>query len=63
MKWKKKYSRTVRRFALFPIRCRDEYRWLEVVYIQQSLKWDGCFTWWDNYRFVDKKQWKEWRKK
>lgn len=63
MKWERKHSRTVRRFALFPIRVGDEYRWLETVYIQQHLAWDGICISWVNARFADKKQWKEWRKK
>ncbi len=63
MRWDKRHCRTIRRFALFPIKCRDEYRWLEVVYIQQHFEYGVWGSSWVNDYFVNKQQWKEWRKK
>lgn len=51
MKWKKYGRRCVRRFALFPIKIENEYRWFEVVYIEQRRDWLDC---WKNVRFVSK---------
>lgn len=63
MRWEKKYNRCVRRFTLFPIVVNDEYRWLEIVYIIQRLKWlDWCWCW-VNDKFVDKECWKEWNRR
>jgi hypothetical protein len=45
-------KRTVRRFALFPIRVKYEIRWLEMVTIAQYWA-DG---YWHNGRFIDKEE-------
>ena len=46
MRWRKRYSRIVKRFALFPVKAYlngfcvdDEYRWLETVYLRQFRDW------------------------
>ena len=52
MKWKYKYRRIIKRFALLPILANDEYRWLQTVYISQ---WRNVYSdFWHNETFVDK---------
>ena len=65
MRWSRKWQRVIRRFALFPIRVQDEYRWLEVVYIRQKKKL-SCKPLieheWYNCDFVDRGYYMTWRK-
>lgn len=59
MRWRKKYSRIVKRFALLPIKAKlrfnsDEYewRWLETVYLYQVRDWRvGIFSFWNSVHF------------
>lgn len=53
MRWRKNNFRWVRRFALFPIRINSEYRWWEIVYIEQRRNWLDC---WENYKFITKEE-------
>lgn len=53
MRWKKHKFRYVRRFAFFPIKIRNEYRWWEVVYIEQERNWLDC---WANNKFITKEE-------
>lgn len=66
MRWKRIHSRVIRRFALFPIEIDEEFRWLEVVYIWQRLRWTPYSVFydykWENKEFVDKEFYKTWRK-
>lgn len=55
MRWNKPHygaTRTITRFALFPIEAGNEVRWLENVTIRQER---GYFEWF-NVRFVDRKR-------
>ena len=60
MKWKPKYMRVVKRFALFPVKAQVdslnyEYRWLETVYLDQHRDWlFGVFPIWRSDKFVSK---------
>ena len=63
MRWRTKYARVVRRFALFPIKtklgpgngCAEEYRWLETVYLRQYRDWlFGIIPIWSNSCFTHK---------
>ena len=60
MRWTKKHHRIVKRFAFIPIGFRDDYRWLEMVYIKQRR---GCMidSWFDE-SFATKEEYKEWRR-
>lgn len=53
MRWKKKYSRIVKKFALFPVKIDDEYRWLETVYVEQG--WHHWYGWRDN-KFINEEE-------
>ena len=60
MRWRKKYNRIVKRFAIFPVEtftegggCDREYRWLETVYLQQHRDYlFGMFPFWKTTSFV-----------
>jgi len=61
MRWRTRYARVARRFALFPIKtklgpgtgCAEEYRWLETVYLRQERDWlFGVIPIWRNSYFV-----------
>ena len=63
MRWRKRYNRVVKRFALFPIkaflddiRLNYEYRWLETVYLRQTKEYwfFGTIPHWKTVRFVNK---------
>ena len=62
MRWRKRYSRIVKRFALFPIKAKlhlnsdvDEWRWLETVYLYQLKDWKvGFIPFWATLYFVHK---------
>lgn len=62
MRWRKRYSRIVKRFALFPIKAKlgfnrdvDEWRWLETVYLYQIKDWTfGFIPFWATLYFVRK---------
>lgn len=63
MRWFKKdkpVNRIVKRFAWFPIRIGDEYRWLETVYMWQRLYksydslTDICRYRYENNKFITK---------
>ena len=56
MKWKKRKYRYIRRFALFPIKIRSEYRWLEIVYIEQHRNWLDC---WENLQFITEEEYRK----
>jgi hypothetical protein len=45
--------RVVFRFLLFPLQIKNDRRWLEFVYIEQS-SWLGASgtLWWTNVRFL-----------
>lgn len=57
MRWRKRHSRVVKRFALLPIKatCNEtlEWRWLEIVYLNQIR---DCFDKWFTTRFVTKEE-------
>ena len=64
MEWKKEYDRVKKRFALFPIAIDDTVKWLETVYIVQHRRvwaWGEESSWY-NVRFIDKKEYEEWKK-
>lgn len=57
MRWRKRYGRIVKRFALFPIKAKynekEEWRWLEIVYLQQTRDyWLGVIPFWSTVWFV-----------
>ena len=63
MRFRFRYSRVVKRFALFPIKAKinprsniDEWRWLEVVYVEQTKEWvfEGIIPVWKNSYFTNK---------
>lgn len=65
MKWEKQKWRIIKRLAVFPIRIGKEYRWLEIVYIEQSLC-EGTYSdtlWWEDERFVSKSEYLEYKQK
>lgn len=49
-------TRTVKRFAIFPIKIDGETRWLETVFVEQVYYPDLTFDGWYNYRFIDRKR-------
>ena len=59
MKWHNIYKeiekfkgyRYIKRFAIFPIKINNEYRWLETCYIRQAYR-DGAY--WKNECFINK---------
>lgn len=67
MKWRKRYGRIVKRFALFPIKTAVdpyhlyyEWRWLETVYIRQERDFlFGMIPIWRNDMFVDESDYEE----
>lgn len=60
MRWIKKYKRYVKRFAMLPIKIRDETRWLETVYLEQKYDaWKFPFPGWINCDFVSEGLYKE----
>jgi hypothetical protein len=64
VRWRKKYFRVVKRFALFPIKAliedstiTYEWRWLEVVYLEQEIDYlFGMFRCWKNRAFITNEQ-------
>lgn len=65
MKWEKQKWRIIKRLAVFPMRIGKEYRWLEIVYIEQNL-FEGTYSdtlWWGNKRFVSKSEYLEYKQK
>lgn len=59
MRWKEKFGEgevhTIRKFAFFPIRIKDETRWLEFVKIK-AYYWRGKISgskYWEYLEFVD----------
>lgn len=61
MRWRKQYSRVVKRFAWFPVTIGDETRWLETVYLRQNYASLDIFPWYNVY-FTDKKGYLEYKK-
>ena len=68
MRWtKEKQSvvtnfRAIKRFAFFPIKCKNEYRWLEMCYIFQS-EWSLWYeTGWTNEFWMTKEEYEIWNK-
>lgn len=65
MKWTKKTKirdyRMVKRFALFPIRVNDEYKWLETCYILQERWYSFYEAEWCNISWVDKQTYLKWK--
>ena len=69
-RWRNDDCRIVKRFAIFPISCKEyrddridtETRWLQTVYIIQMLRtaWDEYQ--WKNRRFVEKAEYEEYLK-
>ena len=53
MRWTKKYTRVVKRFALFPITINEETRWFENVYLMQRRDIHALIFRWYNDRFID----------
>lgn len=66
MRWLVKYEprvgdvRTVKRFALFPIRAGEEWAWMETVWIKQRRVPTAVYDWctlveeyWENVEFVN----------
>ena len=65
MRWKKDSCRIIKRFAIFPIRIDREYRWLEIVYIEQEM-WEGIWSgniYYDDKKFVSKSEYLEYKHK
>ena len=66
--WEKYDMRAVKRFALFPIICRQyfkkrvvaEVRWLKVVYVAQEYELSWSDHWWKNRYFITKKEYEQW---
>ena len=61
MKWEKQYHRTIKRFAIFPVCIDDEYRWLEMVYIEQKLCRGFWHDWWEDKSFVSKSEYLQYK--
>ena len=68
MRWRKKEApvitnfRAIKRFALFPINCKNEYRWLEMCYIFQS-EWNLWHEYgWTNEFWMSKEEYEVWNK-
>ena len=68
MRWRKRYTRVVKRFTLFPIKTAVdpyhlfyyEWRWLETVYIRQKRDFlFGIIPIWRNDTFVDESDYEE----
>lgn len=64
MRWRKRYRRIVKRFALFPVKARmytcfgenTEFRWLETVYLVQQRDWfGGVIPFWRTTTFADRR--------
>ena len=68
MRWIKKPDpkvlgfRAIKRFALFPIQVKDEYRWLETCYIFQERWEDFGESGWENKHWLTKEEYKLWHK-
>ena len=68
MRWIKKPNakvlgfRAIKRFALFPIHIKDEYRWLEICYIFQERYHDFYESSWENKHWLTKEEYKLWNK-
>lgn len=45
--------RIVRRFAIFPIVCRNETRWLQMVTFKQRFEITWYDSEWTNVEFID----------
>lgn len=58
MRWKRGNLRCVKRFALWPVRIKEEYRWLETVYIIQRRL--GYERFWHNESFEDEEVYNRW---
>ncbi len=59
MRWTKRYTRYIKRFAIFPIKIKDEIRWLETVYLRQYYDvWTVPFSMWKNKEFVTAEEYK-----
>lgn len=72
MRWRTRYKRVVKRFALFPVKARhderlysnNEYRWLETVYLYQTKDWRfDMFPYWKNEWFLTKELYDNYTKK
>lgn len=62
MRWYKRSSRIIKRFAWFPITIGGETRWLETVYLRQKhAALEPIFPWY-NIRFTDRKEYLEYKK-
>ncbi len=65
MKWKQRYFRIKKKFALFPIKFDEEYIWLEMIYLKQSLSWSRwkCCNYWKDVGRCTRKEYLEWKRK
>ena len=72
MRFRTRYVRFVKRFALFPVKAKydehlystNEYRWLETVYLHQVKDWRfDIFPYWKNDSFITEEQYNNYTKK
>lgn len=59
MRYHHRFTRIIRRFAIFPIIICGEYRWLETVYIIQRYNHNNIFLPWYNDSFTTKSKYIE----
>lgn len=68
MKWTKEKQpvitgfKAIKKFALFPIKCKNEYRWLEMCYIFQSERSLWLKNNWTNEFWMTKEEYEIWNK-
>jgi hypothetical protein len=68
MRWKSYYKRVVKKFAIFPVKSYAkgstdfEYRWLEIVYLNQHRDWlFGVFPVWRTDAYATKREYELYR--
>lgn len=59
MRYRRRHSRVVRKFAIFPIKINGEYRWLETVYIVKRCNFYSLIFKWYNYSFTTKSEYEK----
>lgn len=59
MRYHRKFSRVIRKFAIFPIVICGDYRWLETVYIIQRYDHNAVFLRWETCAFTTKSEYEK----
>lgn len=59
MRYRRRFKRIIRKFAIFPIVICGEYRWLETAYIVQRYNHYAVFIKWYDSEFTTKSEYEK----